>query len=314
MQEMSQPELQAVEATKLRGSVTRQAAGAAFGHLMTWGGGLLTFARRKPLGAIGGVLVLFLVAVAIFGPWIAPYDPLKSKAEEMFLSPRATHVMGTDQFGRDILSRVIYGARISLYVSLVAVLFGDVLGFALGLVSGFMGGKVDAILQRFVDVVMSFPTLVLALAIIAVLGRSVNNVIIAIAIIELPRSTRVIRSAAISVKTNEYVGAARALGASNFRIMVRHVAPQCIAPWLILVSAALGAAIVIEASLSFLGLGTPPPEPSWGSMISGATIANAERAPWLAIFPGLALSATVFGFCLLGDALRDVLDPRLRKG
>lgn len=280
---------------------------------------LIRFVRTKPLGAFGLSLILLLVFTAIFAPWIAPNDPSELRVDKLFKPPMFAaggdeFILGTDNFGRDLFSRIVWGARISLYVSLTAVFFGSTFGGMLGLTSGYLGGRFDIIVQRIIDAKQSIPGLILALAIMAALGASVNNVIIAISIGIISSQTRVIRSAALGIKQNMYIEAAKAIGAPGIRVLLRHMLPNCLAPWLILVSAELGGAILTEASLSFLGLGTPPPDPSWGAMLSGAAQQFMERAPWMAIFPGLAISAVVFGFNMFGDSLRDVLDPRLRRG
>ncbi|MEK7681582.1 MAG: ABC transporter permease, partial [Chloroflexota bacterium] len=274
---------------------------------------ILAMARSKPLGAFGAAVILLVLLVAIAAPLIAPYDPLAMNFDAPFAPPSARFLVGADEFGRDVLSRIIWGSRISLYVGVVSVVLGQSIGGALGVVSGFMGGRVDVLVQRFVDMLMSFPMLVLALSIVAALGPSPINVVLAISIVQVPRSSRIIRSAALLVKEMQYVDAGRAIGASGARILWRHVLPNCVAPFIVIASTTMGLAILTEASLSFLGVGTPPPDPSWGAMLSGTGRSYVEIAPWLAIFPGLALTLTVFGFNLLGDALRDILDPRLRK-
>lgn len=284
------------------------------------------FSRRKPLGGIGLFILFAAAVIAIFGPGlripgighipaIAPKDPLEIHARDLFKGPQWTHgfLLGTDHLGRDQLSRLIIGARTSLSISFISVTSGAIVGFILGLYSGFYPDWRDAVIMRAVDMLLSIPVLVLALTIVAVLGASNNNVIIAIAVIQVPGTARVVRSVVIAIRDIEFVQAARAMGASDARILFRHIAPQTFAPVMILVTSAFGIAIVIEASLSFLGLGTPPPKPAWGAMLSGPTLQNVERAPWNAVFPGLALSLVVFGFNLLGDALRDILDPRLRS-
>lgn len=275
---------------------------------------LLRFILRKPLGAVGAVLAMSLVVMGVFAPTIAPYDPYKIDANATFISPSFPHLLGTDDFGRDVFSRILFGARISLLVSLMAVVWGSTAGALIGWISGFWLGKVDITVQRVMDIMMSFPLLVLALAIVAALGPSLWNVIIAISIVIIPRSARVNRSAALAVREMQYVDAAKAIGCSQWRSLFVHVIPNCMAPFIIIATAELGEAILVEASLSFLGVGVPPPEPSWGSMLTMASRDYLQKAPWMAIFPGLAITIVVFGFNLLGDALRDVLDPRLRRG
>lgn len=267
------------------------------------------------MGALGIFLIAFIAVLAIFGPLIIPKDPLDINAGSTFQGPQwyKGFILGSDHLGRDNLSRIIIGSRSSISIAVISVLSGTLVGVIVGLISGFYADWRDAILQRLVDVLLSFPILVLALAIVAVLGRSQQNVIIAIALIQVPITARVVRSVALSVRTMEFVTASRALGAADARLLFRHVAPQTFAPVMIVFTSFLGLAIIIEASLSYLGLGIPPPNPSWGAMLSGPTIQNVERAPWNAVFPGIALTLTVFGFNLLGDALRDTLDPRLRR-
>jgi len=272
----------------------------------------LRTARAKPLGSISAAIILLLIVAALLAPLLAPYDPYEFQPRGRLIPPGARFLFGSDTLGRDVLSRIIFGARISLFVGLVSVGLGTLGGAAIGLVSGFWEGKVDMVLQRVMDSVMAFPSIVLALALMSVLGSSINNVVLAIAIVIAPGASRIVRGAVLSVKQNTYIEAARSLGATNRRLLVRHILPNVAAPIIIIASVYLGNAIIIEASLSFLGMGTPPPEPSWGGMLSGEGRRNLEMAPWLAIFPGLAISAVVLAFNLLGDALRDVLDPRLR--
>jgi len=277
------------------------------------------FLRTKPLGAFGLALVLVMVVTAMFAPWIAPFDPYELRVNALFVPPAFAaggreFLLGTDNYGRDLFSRIVWGSRISVYVAFTAVAIGSTIGALLGLTSAFVGGKFDIIVQRVIDAKYSIPALILALALMAALGSSVNNVIIAISINIIGSQCRVVRSTALGIKENMYIDAANAIGATGPRILFRHLLPNCFAPYLILVSAELGGAILTEASLSFLGLGVPPPNPSWGAMLSGAAQQYVERAPWMAIFPGLAISAVVFGFNIFGDALRDVLDPRLRRG
>ena len=282
------------------------------GRGQAWLKWLLRFARKKPLGAIGGAIVFMMVVTALAAPFVSPYDPIDDDYEVKLTGPSTSHFFGTDQFGRDLFSRVLHGARVSLYVGLFSVALGTGAGTLLGLTSGYLGGKVDLLIQRCADVLMAFPFLVLAMAIVATLGASINNVVLAIAIVQAPNVSRVVRSSVLSLKENQYIEAARAIGGSTPRIMLRHIAPNVMAPVIILATAGLGSAILVEASLSFLGVGTPPPLPSWGGELSKAGRQFAQVAPWLAIFPGIAITLAVFGFNLVGDALRDVLDPRLR--
>ncbi len=276
------------------------------------GKGITRFLVRKPLGAAGAFIILTMVMLAVLAPVISFYDPLEWSISEKLAPPSGIHWLGTDDKGRDLWSRIVLGAQISLMVGFGAVGFGSVTGAILGVVSAFYGGRVDAGIQRVMDALMSIPTLILALAIMAALGQSLVNVIIAVGIPQIPRANRVVRSQALAVNQSEYAMAAQAIGATDVRIMALHILPQCVAPWLIIATAGLGTAIIAEASLSFLGLGIPPPQPSWGGMLSGTGRTYYAVAPWLAIWPGLALSLAVYGFNLFGDALRDVLDPRLR--
>lgn len=273
---------------------------------------LVRFVHRKPLGALGGLVMCAFVVAAIAASLLAPYSPEEIHRLQRFEPPSAHFVLGTDHLGRDILSRIIFGAQISLMVGVAAVAMGTSLGTVLGLISGYAGGKVDAVIQRAIETVMAFPLLVLALTLVTALGPSIWNVTIAISVILLPEAARVIRGQTLSIKENQYVDAAKAVGCTNTRIVFRHILPQCVASAIVLASVQFGYAIVVEATLSFLGVGTPPPAASWGAMLSGLSRLYLEKAPWIAIFPGLALSAAVFGINLFGDALRDVLDPRLR--
>ncbi len=273
---------------------------------------LATLARRKPLGAMGAGLMLLLVLVALLAPLLAPHDPYESISGARLLAPSFSHPMGTDNLGRDLLSRIIYGARISLMIGVLAGALGTLGGLVVGLVSGYAGGWVDNLIQRIVDSLMAFPGLILALALVATLGPSLRNVMIAIAVGAVPNTSRVIRGAVLAAKQEDYVSAARALGAPGWRIAVRHIVPNVMAPVLILASVGFGVSIIAEASLSFLGLGAQPPTPSWGVMLSGPSRRFMTDAPWMAIFPGLAISLVIFGINVFGDALRDILDPRLR--
>ena len=277
-------------------------------------GPLLTAALRivrNPVGGVFASIIAILVLCAITAPWVTAYDPIAT-SRATFVPPSWAHPFGTDNIGRDQFSRVIYGSRISLYVGLLAVSTGILGGTMLGLTSGFLGGKFDLIAQRFVDSILALPGLVLALTLVSVLGQGTTQVILAVAIVVVPSSSRVVRAAVLSVRQNVYLEAAHALGAILLRILFRHVLPIVVAPILILISASLGGAILIEAGLSFLGLGTQPPTPSWGLMLSTSGRQYMETAPWLAIFPGIAISVTVLSFNMLGDVVRDVLDPRLR--
>jgi peptide/nickel transport system permease protein len=278
----------------------------AAGHLLG------RFVARQPLGAIGGLIVLVLVVTAAFAPGLAPYGA-KDAAFVQYLPPSAEFPMGTDHLGRDILSRVIWGARLSLYVGLVSVAFGITLGALWGVITAYFGGAVDGVSQRLVDTVMALPPIILALSLMAALGQSVNNVILALAILLTPTAARTLRSVALSIKESPYVEAARAAGCSHWRIIFLHVLPNSVPTYIVLFTVNIGYAIVVEAALSFLGLGAPADEPSWGGMLTAGTQAL-ETAPWMIFFPGLAISLTVFGLNLLGDAIRDLTDPRLRGG
>ncbi len=273
---------------------------------------VLRFCRAKPLGAAGALLILVMAAAALLAPLLAPYDPIETDYGAMLQAPSWAHPLGTDAFGRDVLSRIIYGSRTALVVGFASSLIGATLGAILGVVGAYFGGKVDLLVQRVMDVVLSFPIIVLAMAVVAVLGTGVANLIVAIAIPMIPRAARVVRSSALAIREMPYIDAARACGFSHRRIIFRHMLPNVAAPYLIMLTAFLGQAILLEASLSFLGLGVAEPTPAWGLMLKGAAIEFAERAPWMGIFPGLAISAAVFGFNLLGDSLRDALDPKLR--
>jgi peptide/nickel transport system permease protein len=275
------------------------------------------FAQRKPLGAVGGLIVLALVATALLAPLISPHDPRQIIREAnnrvpVYVAPSSAYPLGTDHVGRDIVSRIIHGARISLYVGLGSVLIGVTGWFLVGLASAYAGRLVDLVVQRIVDAMMAVPGLIIVLAIMAVLGSSLNNVIIAIVIGMTAPVVRTVRSQVLSVKEMEYVVAARAIGARSARIILRHIMPNCFAIYLILATYYLGFAIILEASLSFLGVGVPPDVPSWGGMLTAAAQGHITKAPWAGIFPGLAIFIVVLGFNLLGDALRDVLEPRLR--
>jgi peptide/nickel transport system permease protein len=290
----------------------RYAAAAATPAVARWLGAISTFARRRPLGALGAAIVVVIALAAALAPLIAPYDPLDTNFIAILRPPSGEYLLGTDPFGRDLLSRLIYGARTALLIGFTSSLFGATVGALLGTVSAYFGGKVDLLLQRVMDIFLSFPIIVLAMAVVAVLGTGVLNVILAITIPLIPQVARVIRASALSVRAMPYVESARAVGAGHWRIISLHMLPNVMAPYLIMLTAFLGQAILLEASLSFLGLGVAEPTAAWGLMLRGAGVQFAERAPWLAIAPGLAISITVFAFNVFGDALRDALDPRLR--
>ena len=277
-----------------------------------WASVVLGFSRRRPLGAIGAAIVLLMLLVAVIAPWIAPYDPVAVDFGAMLSAPSAKHWLGTDSFGRDVLSRLIYGSRTALFVGFGSALFGATAGAVLGVGSAYFGGKIDLYLQRLMDIFLSFPLIILALAIVAILGNTLPNLILAITIPMIPRCALVIRSSALAIREMPYVDAARASGFKHGRIIFRHMLPNVMAPYLIMMTAFLGQAILLEASLSFLGLGVQEPTPAWGLMLRGAAVEFAEAAPWMAIFPGIAISLAVFAFNLFGDSLRDALDPKLR--
>ena len=293
-----------------------QTTAAAQPRKRSWSG-WRTLLRRKPLGAISAVILCGLIATAVLAPLIAPYDPYRFNLNERGLPirlhpPNATFLFGTDTHGRDVLSRIIYGARVSLMVGFLSVAIGTLAGTLIGLVSGYWEGSIDQGLQRLVDTLMAFPGIVLVLAVLSVFGQSLPNIILVIGLVIAPGASRVVRGTVLSVKHNIYIDAARAAGASSRRILLWHILPNVFAPILIIASVWLGNAIVIEAALSFLGLGTPPPTPTWGGMLSGEGRRSLETAPYLAIFPGLAISIVVLAFNMFGDAVRDLLDPRLR--
>jgi len=270
--------------------------------------------KRKPLGLASASVLLVLVLTAIFADVLAPYDPLAAQPEIRLAPPSRAHLFGTDDIGRDVFSRIIHGARISLWVGLLAVGIGTFAGMIIGLTCGYWEGRLDMMLQRLMDAIQSIPGLMLALAIVSVLKPSTTNAMLAIAVVIIPGNSRIVRGAVLSAKQNRYVEAAEALGCRQPRILVTHILPNVTAPILIIASIWLGNAILIEATLSFLGLGTQPPTPSWGLMLSSTGRAFMEQAPWLAIFPGLAISLAVLGFNLFGDTLRDAWDPKLRRG
>ena len=279
----------------------------------SWLGKTWDLCKRQPLGAAGAMVVIAMIVMSVFAEYISPYNPEANAFEHMLEAPNADFWLGTDQFGRDILTRLIYGARTALFVGFTCAFIGAFGGLVLGVASAYFGGKFDLILQRIMDVFMAFPLIILALAVVATLGTGVQNVIIAITIPFIPQCARVVRSSALSIREIPYVDAARACGFSDSRIILRHMVPNVMAPFLIMLSTFVGQAILLEASLSYLGLGVQEPTPAWGLMLQGGAEEYAESAPWVAIFPGIAISLAVFGFNLFGDALRDLLDPKLRN-
>ena len=278
----------------------------------TWGGVAKDLIRRQPLGALGGLVVILMIAAALFAPQIATHDPEINDFGAMLEAPSLAHIFGTDEFGRDIYSRIVHGARTAMLVGFTAAICGSTIGLLIGVTSAYFGGWVDIIVQRVVDVLIAFPSIILALAIVIILGRGVGPVIIAITIPMIPTCARVVRSSALAVREIPYVDAARAMGFGHARIVLRHISPNIMAPYLIMLTTFLGAAILAEASLSYLGLGVQEPTPAWGLMLKSGAEEYAESAPWAVIFPGVAITLAVFGFNLFGDALRDVLDPKLR--
>jgi peptide/nickel transport system permease protein len=280
--------------------------------LRRWTQASVSFFRTKPLGAAGLVVLVGFVLVGAGADFLAPQDPLQINFGSMLGAPSAQFWLGTDTFGRDVLSRVIHGARTAMLVGLTSAFIGATTGLLLGVWSAYAGGRTDMTMQRVLDIFMSFPLIVLAMAIVAVLGSGTGNVILAITITMIPRCARVIRSSALALREMPYVDAARALGFSHARIILRHMLPNVVAPYLIMLTAFMGQAILLEASLSYLGLGVQEPTPAWGLMLQGGAELYAETAPWMPLFPGLAITASVFAFNLFGDSLRDVLDPKLR--
>ena len=287
------------------GGFTSGRFGASFGLISR-------FFRTSPIGAVAAAFLVFLVLVAVFANVIAPYDPLETFPSHFRKGPSLERPLGNDHLGRDVLSRIIIGARTSLYVAILAVSVSKLLGFSWGILTGYVGGKFDLISQRFLDILMSFPGIILAMLLLVGVGSGLYTVIAAIAITGVAGTTRVIRSVTLSVREMEYVEAARALGASPLRIMFVHITPQCIAPLMVIASVSLGGAIFAEAALSFLGLGIPPPNPSLGNMLGGV-LGDAFKPPWwLVLFPGMTITFTILAFNIFGDGLRDHLDPRLR--
>ena len=278
-----------------------------------WYAAAADMARRQPVGAVALFAVLLMILTAVFADVISPHDPTANSFANMTEPPSGEFWLGTDQFGRDLLSRIIHGARTALFVGFVSAFAGATLGLVLGVSSAYFGGLFDLIFQRVMDVFMAFPLIIMALAVVAILGPGTQNVIIAITLPFIPNCARVVRSSALAIREIPYVDAARALGFGHARIILRHMVPNVMAPYLIMLTAFVGQAILLEASLSYLGLGVQEPTPAWGLMLQGGAEEYAESAPWIAIFPGLAITLAVFAFNLFGDALRDTLDPRLRS-
>lgn len=268
------------------------------------------FIFTQKIGFISLLFILLVIIIALIAPIIAPFDPIAQDRSAFLAAPNSEHVMGTDDLGRDVLSRLVHGSRISLIVGFSTVIISIILGTLIGMVSGYFGGIVDMIIQRIMDAIMSIPALILALFIAALLGPAIQNVIISLVIIEVPRFARIVRGEMMRIRESNYVEASRSVGASSFRIILKHGLPNMMAPIIVMASLAFGQTIIAEASLSFLGIGTPPPNPSWGLMLSDAS-RYMESAPWLVLFPGLALSILVLAFNLFGDALRDFLDPKM---
>lgn len=279
---------------------------------------LIRFVKTQPLGVMGLLMILILLGAGTFADWVAPYDPLETRFDALLQPPSWSHFMGTDGYGRDIFSRLIHGARPALLLGLSTALIGSILGGAIGVSSAYFGGKVDAFIQRCIDIMLSIPLIVAAMVVVAILGRNEVggvdiNLMIAIILPYVPVIARVMRSAALSVRASPYIDAARALGFSHTRVIFFHMVPNLISPWLVLVSAFTAQTILLEASLSYLGLGVAEPAPAWGLMLSGVSMEVFSSAPWVVIFPGLAISVAVFSFSLLGDALRDALDPKFHR-
>jgi len=275
---------------------------------------VVRLAKEKPLGLIGAVIVILLLFIGIFADVLAPFGMNEVILTERLHPPSAAHWLGTDHLGRDLLSRIIYGARISMLVGVCASLIDIFCATLIGVVSGFIGGKTDLIIQRFVDAWMCFPGLIIFMTVLSITGPGLVQVILVLGISSGIKGSRVIRGAVIGIKENMYVDVARAIGAPTYQTLLRHILPNILAPIIIVFTMAMGTMIISEASLSFLGFGVPPPEPSWGGMLSGSGRRFMTRAPWMAIWPGLCLATVVFGINMLGDAMRDILDPRLKGG
>jgi peptide/nickel transport system permease protein len=284
----------------------------AVSRLDRWLEASFHFTRQRPLGAVGAAIIGIMIAAAVLAGFVSPYDPLATDYGKMLQAPSSFHWFGTDSFGRDVFTRIIYGSRTALWIGFASSFLGATLGALIGVTSAYFGGKIDLVLQRIMDLLLSFPLVILALVLVSLLGSGMTNVIFAITVPMVPRCALVVRSSALALREMPFVEAARALGFGPLRIIVRHMMPNVMAPYLIMLTAFLGQAILLEASLSFLGLGVAEPQAAWGLMLRGAAVEFAERAPWMAIYPGLAISLSVFAFNLFGDSLRDALDPKLR--
>jgi peptide/nickel transport system permease protein len=290
--------------------VNTLAPGSASGR-RRWLQASIRFARQRPLGAVGAAIIGIMIAAALLAGFVAPYDPLVTDYATMLQAPSSLHWFGTDSYGRDVFTRIIYGSRTALWIGFVSSFLGATLGGIIGVTSAYFGGKIDLVLQRFMDLLLSFPLIILALVIVSLLGSGMTNVIFAITVPMVPRCALVVRSSALALREMPFVEAARALGFGPMHIILRHMLPNVMAPYLIMLTAFLGQAILLEASLSFLGLGVAEPQAAWGLMLRGAAVEFAERAPWMALYPGIAISLSVFAFNLFGDSLRDALDPKL---
>jgi peptide/nickel transport system permease protein len=273
--------------------------------------GLLKELLHDKIGRIGLIGVLIVLLTALFAPLIAPHDPVEM-FPQLREAPGKSFIMGTDNFGRDVFSRIVYGARVSIMVGLISVGIGASLGIVLGLAAGYFSGWLDNIIMRLMDILFAFPSILLALSIVSVLGPDLQNTIIAIGIVRIPIFTRTVRAEVLSVKSQEYITSARSIGIKDSRIIIRHIMPNIISPFLVQATLSLSSAILVEASLSFLGLGIQPPNPSWGSMLNESRKIM-ELAPWTALYPAIAIILTILSFNLLGDSLRDILDPKLRN-
>jgi peptide/nickel transport system permease protein len=281
-------------------------------RLDQWFEASFRFTCQRPLGAVGAAIIVIMIAAAVLAGFVAPYDPLTTDYASMLQAPSSFHWFGTDSFGRDVFTRILYGSRTALWIGFASSFLGATLGGIIGVTSAYFGGKIDLVLQRFMDLLLSFPLVILALVVVSLLGSGMTNVIFAITVPMVPRCAIVVRSSALTVREMPFVEAARALGFGPLHIILRHMLPNVMAPYLIMLTAFLGQAILLEASLSFLGLGVAEPQAAWGLMLRGAAVEFAERAPWMAIYPGIAISLSVFAFNLFGDSLRDALDPKLR--